>query len=155
MALWRSLSLHLNPWSHFYVLLLEFVCLFGYCVCAVLPNLALKSYKLTYLCFSQYNSSKCLAQIQALMPQHSFLRRPGLYVCAHGHPWQELCALLADAPGDDLALGPTMEEPHGRLNFRLSGKKQWQSCCLPLYSGLLTPLCHLLLQVALSLQVEK
>lgn len=28
-------------------------------------------------------------------------------MCAHGHPWQELCALLAEAPGDDLALGPT------------------------------------------------
>lgn len=42
----------------------------------------------------------------------SFLRRPGLCMCAHGHPWQELCALLAEALGDDLALGPTMEEPH-------------------------------------------
>ena len=45
------------------------------------------------------------------MPQHSFLSRPGLCMCVHGHPWQELCALLAEAPGDDLALGPTMEEP--------------------------------------------
>lgn len=45
------------------------------------------------------------------MPQHSFLRRPGLCMCAHGHPWQELCALVAEALGDDLALGPTMEEP--------------------------------------------
>lgn len=68
----------------------------------------------------------------ALMPQHPFLRQPGLCVCAQRHRWQELCALLAEAPGDDLALGPTMEEPHGRLDFRLSGKKQWQSRCSPL-----------------------
>lgn len=96
--------------------------MFGCCVCAVFSlNLALKSYKTDLFMFQSVVLSQVLGTNTALMPQHSFLGWPGLCVCAHGHPWQELCALLAEAPGDDLALGPTVEEPRGRLSLGLSG----------------------------------